>query len=126
MVDLSIKSMTELRAIASGMGIKFAFSDSRADLVVKINGYATKTVQDSAVKPEPPVQDAVTRWRPVIDKRTPQSEIDSALEPYVARGLDFKINNNTWEMRLGNRTDSGNMAIPLRDLVSCAAAFFRG
>ena len=112
---LNDKSLTELRTIANGLGIKDIFSKSPAVLIHDIE------VKHSALIPKEkiivPIEYRLISSTDMCDK----DELLELLEPYIQRGLKVFIGDETWRFSFGNKNDSGTLRMPYKIALKKAA-----
>lgn len=121
---LEERSLTELRTIAQGLSVDFDFGTDKKHLMQKIRD------RSISIMPQPletmPVIDEPERLRAIPpSKNLSREAISEALKPYLARGLKLSFNGDVWEMRRGEKVDTGNVRVPLRVLVGCAEAVLK-
>lgn len=112
--QLEDRSLTELRAMASAMGIKVSFSQDKQSLAKAIRA----EVESKAPKPLPfaPLQPANP-----LNQGAWQGNITEALQPMIDRGLILTFpTSDQWHMQRDKRSDSGTIKMPLRSIVRCA------
>ena len=113
-MSLSTKSLTELRGIAQMVGVADIFSLSRAHLLQAIELKQSAIAPMPVVElPEQPMYDARLMSMPPAEI-SEREEIEELLEPYVARGLRIKFDDERWYMAIGAKTDEGTLRMPLR------------
>lgn len=114
---LEQRSLTELRAMASAVGVSVSFSDTKANLIKAIR----KTVDAKASKPLPFVPIGI---KP--EEGSSQANIVNTLKPLIDRGLIVKFpDETTWHFERNKKVDSGTMNMPLLSIVRCAEAILR-
>lgn len=125
MAELKNKSIIELRSIAQGLGVEILFSDTKEDLMQKIDSGLTVQLPP-APPPLPNVpSDIRLRTTPPAANSTP-SEITDVLAAYIKRGLVVTFPaENQWHIRLARKEDSGTLRMPLRAIVKCADKLFQ-
>lgn len=110
---LAQKSLTELRAIAQGLGVSEIFSKAPNQLIQDI-----QLKHKDLITPE-----KITIPAPHYDARlmtaSPAQMCDKdillgLLEPYIKRGLKVDIGDETWKFSFGKKMDSGTLRMPLR------------
>lgn len=115
--QLEDRNITELRAMASAVGITVSFADTKTQLIAAIR----KTVDVKAAKPLP--------FAPIgikPEEGSSQANIVNALQPLIERGLIVTFPDaNTWHMERNKMSDSGNMNMPLMSVVRCAEAIIK-
>jgi len=118
------KSITELRGIAQAIGVPFSFGDTAIILQQKIDN----KVKVEYTPPEPPPayvpMDARLRNKPP-SRELPEQEIRIILSSHIERGLHFDVDQDTWTMRHGDKTDTGTMHCPPRTILQCADKIMR-
>jgi hypothetical protein len=115
--QLHERSLTELRAMASAVGVTVSFADTKSKLVDAIR----KTVDAKSAKPLP--------FRAIgvkPEEGSSQANIITALKPLIDRGLIVTFPDaDSWFMTRNKKEDSGSMNIPLLSIVRCAEAIFK-
>jgi hypothetical protein len=124
--SLENKSLTEIRGIASAVGLKINFGDGKEKLIGLINDHMKATVPKPAFPPPLAPVDTRTMDAPPLHRSTAK-QIEDALADYVRRGLVITYpNGDLWHMKLGKREDSGPMRMPLRHIIGVARQLFGG
>lgn len=102
------------------MGVKWSFSDDHARLKQKIALRQTEMLP----KPELPKVEAPQDQRLRVKapaKITELAVIQKMIAPYISLGLHFSVTDNgEWNMRFGDKTDTGTMRMPPRVVLDCA------
>lgn len=114
------QSLTELRGLAQSMGAKWSFSDDRDALRQKISLRQTDMLPPLVMPVVSMPDDHRMRTLPP-SKVSDESMLKKLLEPYIARGLNVRFENNHFHFRYKERTDSGTMRQPPRVILGCAA-----
>ncbi len=113
---LEEKSIVELRSLAQTLGAKFTFSDNKSVLIKSIRAVS----EASAPRALPFVNPTGPTAATPLDVRAQQAIVD-ALDEYCKKGLHLSFPSpNTWHMERGIKKDSGNTAMPVKDIVVCA------
>lgn len=116
---LDNKSLTQLRAIAQGMGVTDIFSKSdtqlRQDIQLKQQELQPKA---EIVIPQPPYDARLMTRAP--SKRASREEIEDALGEHVAKGLKLSFTEENWRMSFGVKNDMGTIRMSLRTVIQCA------
>ncbi len=121
---LEERSLTELRTIAQGLSIDFDFGTDKKHLMQKIRERSiTLMPQPLAAMPTIAEPERLRAIPP--SKNLARAAIEDALQPFIARGLKLSFDGDVWEMRRGEKVDTGNVRVPLRVLVSCAEGVLR-
>ena len=115
------QSLTELRGIAAALGARWTFQDDDARLRQII------ALKQSEIAPPPEVPkfqlppDHRIRTTPPA-KESSEEYLMELLAPHIAFGMQFSVDeeNGWWEMRYGERSDSGTMRQPPRVIAECA------
>lgn len=120
-MSLSGKGMVELRALAQAAKINFSFSDTKEDLIYKLE-YNIKA-SEKEIKPEPLIipDKVINRSQRVIKNK---EEIPIVLQPLIDRGLKINITDSEFSFRLKEKDDSGNLNQPLKNIIRCAERLF--
>lgn len=123
---LETKSLTEVRGIASALGVKVNFGDTKERLI----GLIDTQMKVSVEAPRPPLPlmpiDTRTMDAPPLF-RCNRTQIEDALVDYIRRGLVITYpNEDLWHMKVGKREDSGPMRMPLRHIIGVARQLFGG
>lgn len=119
MISKSVKSLTELRGLAQSMGCKWSFSDDSSALKQKISLKQTDLLPPIPVPIIPIPEDQRLRTKPP-SKISDEQTIRTMLQPYIERGMRLTISEGQFEMRHGERVDTGTMRQPPRVLIDCA------
>jgi hypothetical protein len=123
---LEKKSLTEIRGIASAIGLKVNFGDGKEKLVGLINDRMKATVEPPRFPPPLTPVDTRTMDAPPLH-RCNRKQIEDALADFIRRGLVVTYpNEDLWHMKLGKREDSGPMRMPLRHIIGVARQLFGG
>lgn len=124
--SLESKSLTEIRGIASALGVKVNFGDGKEKLIALVNDKMKATVEPPRFPPPLSPVDTRTMDAPPLYKVT-RRQIEDALADYVRRGLVITYpNDDLWHMHLGKREDSGPMRMPLKHILGVARQLFGG
>lgn len=119
-MSLHSKSIIQLRGIAQSFGIDNIFSKTDVELRQAIELAQTENAPKTKMEPIIHPYDARLMNKPPA-KMASLEDINAYLDPYVARGLKFRmIDQETWEMRCGSVIDTGNIRMPPRAIISCA------
>lgn len=114
-MSLEKKSLPELRAIAQSMGLGMRTDLDRGALLQQIRLHT----MDAAPLPAQPV---VLNIQNVPDDRilTPEL-VEKSLAPFSDLGLRISFPDaTTWEMRCGEKKDSGTLSMSLWSVIQCA------
>lgn len=117
---LEDKTIHQLRAIAQGFDIPDIFSKDRNQLVQAIELKRDKMIPEPSLTVPKPEYDArlmTAEPNAIVD----QAELGRMLEPYISRGMhvDFP-DEESFEFRFANKSDTGNLRQPLRAILQCA------
>lgn len=125
MAFLKQKSLTELRGIAQSFGISDIFSKTNIQLAQEIELKQQKLIPPVAPPIPKPEYDARLMTRPP-SKTSNQDDIIALLKDHISRGLHVTFPEpDKWEMRFGNKNDSGTTRMPLRTILNCANAVLK-
>lgn len=116
---MATQTMTELRALAQSMGTKWSFSDDRNALKQKIANRQTDLLPPIPPPIIPIPEDQRLRTKPP-SKHSDEQTIRQMLRPYIERGLHLTIKDGMFQMKCGEKTDSGTMRQPPRVVIDCA------
>lgn len=129
------KSLPQLRAMAQAMGVAVGFADSKESVGAAIAAaLATLVVQTAPVPTTPtPVTalQAAMREDPRLRTLPPArnlacDQVVAALAPLLGQGLAIAFPSpDSWQLRYGQREDSGSLHVPLRVIMNCATALMR-
>jgi hypothetical protein len=114
------KSITQLRTIAQGLGVSDVFALSRAHLIQGIEAKHKELIPPAPIVIPAPVYDVrlmTAAPAQMCDKDT----LRQMLEPYIKRGLNVEIGDETWKFRFGKKMDTGTLRMPLRIALKKAA-----
>lgn len=119
MAGLETKSLTQLRAIAQGMGVSDIFNKS-ADQLRQDIGLKQQELQPKPMLeiPQPPYDARLMTKAP--SRRASIPEIEEALREHVANGLKISFTAENWRMSFGVKNDTGTIRMPLRSVIYCA------
>jgi hypothetical protein len=124
--SLESKSLTEIRGIASAIGVKVNFGDGKEKLIGLVNDHMKATVEPPRFPPPLTPVDTRTMDAPPLYRCT-HKQIEEALTDYIRRGLVITYpNGDLWHMKLGKREDSGPMRMPLKHIIGVARQLFGG
>lgn len=122
---LEKKSIHELRSIAQGMAIPFAFSDDAVILRQKIDSKNQGMIPAPTYIPPRPEYDARLMLKPP-SKFSNEADVKALLQEHMKRGLILTFPApEQWHMVCGKKEDSGNMRMPLRVLLHVAEQVMR-
>jgi len=117
---LKTKSVDELRAILVSKGIDY-HPRHKAETLIDMIASLDFTIQPSDrtnKKPEPKQKDEIVKLT--------EAEIVTALQPFIAKGLNVTTDQDCWYMSCRGREDSGNLHMPLETLKRIATHVVRG
>ena len=100
--------MPDLRHIIRRLGGDSPSAEGRESLVSRILMFTPQ-------KWQPDVKIERQTVAPVVE-----SELHTALEPYIKRGMKLKIKDNCWFISIEKRKDSGTLSMPLEAITRCA------
>jgi uncharacterized Zn finger protein len=118
-MELTNKSLDELRAIAKELNIKVHHAAKEASIIKLIEAQQPHRVEAA--------QAEVVKVKPDVEVLTPEV-VNKALAPLTEKRSDFEVmflNDGTWLFRIGKREESGNMQIPLQVIKRRAELFCR-
>lgn len=122
--SMESKSLTEIRGIASALGVKVNFGDGKEKLIGLVNDRMKVTIEPPRFPPPLTPLDTRTMDAPPL-YRLNRRQIDEALIDYVRRGLVITYpNDDLWHMKVGKREDSGPMRMPLKHILGVARQLF--
>lgn len=115
------RSIHELRGMAQAFGVHDVFSKDQAHLIQEIELKQQNLAPGKIPLPPLPQYDARLMTKPPSKRSTGDAAM-LCMEPYIAQGLRFSIDDNaeTWSMQSGKVVDTGTMRMPLRQLIECA------
>ena len=118
---LANKSIVELRGIAQALSVPDVFQKDKPQLLQAIELKQQKYTVTPKIEIPKPQYDARLMTKPPSKRALPQ-DVTELLAPYIARGLQFTIDENAerWQMSFGKKTDEGTMRMPLRIVLRCA------
>jgi len=102
------KTLTELRVIAQGLGVKDITTLTRAALEQEIKSKSTSLAEQKIELPQVVVKQVANIT--YCDK----DELMECLQPFITRGLNVTIADNMWRFSFGNKCDTGTMTMPIR------------
>ena len=102
------KTLTELRTIAQGLGVKDITSLTRAVLEQEIKSKSTALAGEKLVIPEIVIKQVANT------SYCDEAELLEVLQPYIQRGLKVSIIDNMWRFSSGAKCDTGTMTMPIR------------
>lgn len=118
-MSLSGKSIFDLRGIAQSFNVPDIFQKDHAQLIQAIEMKQQAMIPAPKIEVPKPEYDARLMTRPP-SKKSPQDEAEKLLQPYIARGLKIKFDEEHWYMSFGKKTDEGTIRMPLKILLRCA------
>ncbi len=116
---LANKSLTELRGIAQSFGIKDIFQKDVLQLKQAIELKQQDMQPAPVVEIPKPEYDARLMTKPPAKKGT-RSEVEEMLQPYIARGLHARFDDECWYFSFGKKNDSGSQRMPMKTILWCA------
>jgi len=117
------QSLTELRGLCQSMGVKWSFADDANSLKQKISLRQTELLPPPVLPVVPIPDDQRIRAKPP-SKVSDEAMVMQMLQPYISRGLHVSFENNHFNFRYKDRTDSGTLRQPPRVILNCAARMF--
>lgn len=119
MSALKGKSLTALRGIAQSYSIPDIFQKDELQLRQAIELKQQDMTPQPKIEIPKPEYDARLMNRPPA-KRSDEKVAMDLLQPYIARGLHVRFDEECWYMSLGKKNDSGTIRMPLRVLLDRA------
>jgi hypothetical protein len=120
MTELKDKSVHELRAIAQTFDIDNIFSMDAGQLAHAIEIKRVELIPEPEIELPKPHYDARLMTRPP-SKKSKKDEILDLLDGHIKLGLRVEfIDEETWSMYRGDKTDTGSIRVPLRVMLKCA------
>lgn len=117
--QLEERSLTELRAMASAMGVSVSFADDKGKLLKAIRA-------EVAAKAPKPLPFAPLVPSDPLNQGSWQGSVKEALQHMIDRGLILSFpTSDQWHMQRDQKSDSGTMKMPLRGIVRCAEAVMK-
>lgn len=121
---LESKSITQIRGIASAIGLKVNFGDGKDKLLGLVQEKLKADLPRPVLPPPLTPQDTRLMDSPPLH-RVNRTQLEDALRDYIRRGLVITYpSNDLWHMRVGKREDSGPMRMPLRHVLQVARDLF--
>lgn len=113
-MSIDKKSLTELRSIATSMGIIADWGDDKAHLLQKISLHVGDKIEEP---PTPILINIIGNNNPIVTREA----IEVALEGFKPLGLVLSFpDGNTWEIYCNRKRDSGSFCMPLWNIIQCA------
>lgn len=114
------KSVTELREIALSLGVGDVFSLTTPQLMQEIELKHKELIPTKEVVPEP-----VYIKANMDSPEWTESELLSALQPYIERGLKVSFKDGMWRFSHGIKNDTGNMRMPMKIAIKKAVEILK-
>ena len=108
-MNTQLMNMAELRTYARSLGLPMIQHENRDKLEQRI---ARLTVGEPVESFAPPVKLPIP-VAVVADK----NELMTALQPFVEKGVEIKLDNDSWIARYRGAEDSGSLTIPVHVIV---------
>jgi hypothetical protein len=120
--DLKGKTVKELRAIATDFHASWHQAEKADALIARICELSA-IVQPNQKAPEA----APTVAKPASAERVSKDVMLAQLQPSIEVGLLIKFTDDgkSWAMRFRDKTDSGSMTMPLKNIQRCADMILR-
>lgn len=110
---LEDKSLTELRIIAQGLGVKDIFSKSFLHLRREIEQKGSELIPQQEQVVAPVIEIKVDNS---VNTLTEELLMDN-LKPFLDKGMRISIANGLWKFSFGKKVDTGTMSMPLRTAI---------
>lgn len=110
---LNSKSITELRTIATGLGVGDIFAKTAIQLIHDIE------IKHRGLIPQEKIEVPVSPYDARLMTQTPgemcnKESLMELLEPFIRRGLKVVLGDETWKFSFGKKMDTGTLRMPLR------------
>jgi len=115
-MTLETKTITELRGIATAIGLKVDFGWDKNKLLGKIQATVDKVIAKPTARIEPKHPKSS-----FIVTTLPKAEVCKELDKYKERGLSYSFSGDAVNLTVTKlKHDSCNMRVPLHDLIEAA------